>query len=106
MLKTLRYKIAYVRKKTCDYPRQCAKERETGKSEIILRKLRIPTGENHRLRDTRGTTGLVSVDKKNRGVQFSDLLDVNAVESSTKHGKFCYKNNKQILIQFYTFSST
>ena len=44
-------------------------KRETGKSEIILRKLRIPTGENHRLRDTRGTTGLVSVDKKNRGVQ-------------------------------------
>ena len=54
--------------------------------------MRIPTGENHWLRDTRGTTGLVSVDKKNRSVQFSDLLDVNAVESSTKHGKFYYKN--------------
>ena len=42
--------------------------------------------------------GIVSVDTKNRGVQFSDYLDVNAVESSSQDGDFISGNQMETFI--------
>lgn len=45
--------------------------------------------------------GIVSVDTKNRGVQFSDYLDVNAVESSSQDGNFIWENQMETFLIKY-----